>query len=424
MAIVSVICRVNYDSERNLHWVRFLPNNSDTSPLTVIKGDQVQFTVQQGGEASGYTFVIYGFDAGYWTDNSASPTLAPGATLTRTTNVNASVGSGYLEEIAVQASGSPTVWGSLWIRIVDDQDGIPDPFDVGSNVTGVAPSSRIAGVPFVLTGLTTTTTATCSAGSDFVVNGGLLTTSATVKNGDRLQLYVTSASAWDTAVTGTLTIGGVSDSMVVTTVAQPSQNQLIPFPKSVLPISLNDVINFFGGNSFEYPPKKNLRAYFKDGEYVPNINANLGIPSSGNLALSSFLGSATALMFSQYPKSQNISGSTLSGSKTLALTWSVGIAGATGFDVGYGPGMKGAVEYRYTLQENSGNLLSTGVIFSSMTGSPTAWNSANSSVSLSQTHSNAEHRYRGTLIIEIRSKFYPGVVVSATVHYTLNFYGP
>ena len=424
MATVSIICRINYNQETNVRWVSFLPANSAQNPLVVMKGDDVEFIVQQGGSATGYNFVIYGFHSPYWTDLTNGPLLPPGGRFTRTTNINANVGSGYLNQLTMDAYGSPSMFTPFWILIIDNNDTTPDPFDVGSNVSGVAPSDRIAGVPFTLSGLTATTTANCSAGSDFTVNNGLATTSANVKNGDRIQLFVTSSSSWNSSVTGTLNIGGVSDSMTVTTVPQPALNQLIPFPRTSLPVSLSQVIDFFGGTSLAFPPPRNLRGYFRGGIYVPDISQNAGIPASGNLALSSFVGSATALIFSSYPKAQNTSGNTLGGTVTLSLTWAAGVGGAQGFDVGYGPGMKGAVQYRYSLQENSGGLLATGLNLNSNTGSPGTWSDANTHVTLSQSHNNLERRYSGRLIIEVRSKFNTNVVISASVNYSLNFYGP
>lgn len=424
MATVSIICRINYNSETQVTTVSFLPANSFSNPLVVQKGDVVQFTVQQTGEASGYNFVVYGFDSGYWTDTSNGPLLAPGGVFSRTTNISANVGTGYVDQLTFDAYGSPSRFTAFWIKIIDNNDTTPDPFDVGNNVTGVAPSDRIAGVPFTLSGLTANTSATCSAGSNFTVNNGLATTSATVKNGDRIQLYVTASSSWNTGVTGTLTIGGVSDSMTVTTVSQPALNQLIPFPRSSLPVKLSEVIDFFGGTSLAFPPLRNLRAYLKGGTYVPDISQNSAIPASGNLKLSTFVGSATALIFSSYPKAQNTSGSTLAGTTTLSLTWGAGTSGATGFDVGYGPGMKGAVQYRYSLQENSGGMLSTGLLLNSNSGFPGTWSDENTSVTLSQSHNNQERRYSGKLIIEVRSKHNNAVVVSSSVNYSINFYGP
>ncbi len=424
MATVNITCRINYNQENNITSVSFLPNNSFESPLTVIKGDTVQFTVQQTGSATGYNFVIYGFDPGYWTDTTNGPMLPPGGVFSRTTDASASVGSGHVDQLTMDAYGSPSRFTAFFIRIIDNLDTTPDPFDVGSNVSGVAPSDRIAGVPFTLSGLTANTSATCSAGCDFTVNNGLSTTSATVKNGDRLQLFVTAPSAWNASNTGTLTVGGVSDSMIVTTVSQPSLNQLIPFPRTSLPVRLTEVINFFGGTFLAFPPPRNLRSYFKNGAYVPDISANWRIPTSGNLALSAFLSSATALIFTSYPRAQNTSGDTRGGTTTLSLTWGAGVGGSMGFDIGYGPGMKGAVEYRYLLQENSGGLLSTGLNLSSNTGSPMSWSANNTYVTLSQTHNNLERRYSGRLIIEVRSTFNNSVIASASVNYSLNFYGP
>lgn len=420
----TITCRINYNSETGVTSASFLPPNSNASPLVVVKGDAVQFTFQQTGEASGYTSVIYDFASGYWINTSNSPNLAPGQSFTRLTNMDASVGSGFIDTLIFDAYGSPSRFTPFYIQIMDSLDATPDQFDVGSNVTGVAPADRIAGVPFTLTGMNTTATASCSAGCDFTVNNGLSTTSATVKNGDRIQLFVTASAGWSSAVTGTLWVGSVSDSMTVTTVGAPALNQLILFPKTAVPIGLNEVINFFGGTSLAFPPARNMRAYLRGGIYVPDISQNNTLPASGDLKLSQFANKATALIFSSYPKAQNVSGNTTAGLTTLSITWGVGVGGSTGFDVGYGPGMKGAVEYRYVVTEKTTGMLSTGLLVNSNTGSPGTWSADNTHLTISQSHNNLERRYAGTITIQVRSKVNNAVVVSATASYSLNFYGP
>jgi hypothetical protein len=424
VATINVYCRANYNQELGTRTASFLPANSYANPIVITKGDIVNFIFQETGDATGYLFLVYAFDSGYWTDTSNSPITNPNGTVTRQTIASAVVGSGYIDTLVVDMYGpGHSMYPNLYIKITDGIDATPDAFSVGPSYSGVSTSDRIAGAPFTVTGINTPVSASCSAGADFTVNGGSSVTSATVQAGDKIQLFVTSPSSWGASRTGTMTVGGVSASFTVTTATDPGTGQVINFPKVSLPISLTDVINFFGGTSLAYPPYRNLRAYLKGGSYVPNITKNASVPSSGNLSLSQFAGSGTSLIFSVYPKAQSVSGSTSGVMRTLSITWGVGLSGNMGFDVGYGPGMKGAVEYRYTLSQSSGGMLSTGIQMTSNTGSPGTWSEDNTSVTLSQTHQNLERRYSGVVTIQIRSKFNNAVIVSISANYSFNFYG-
>lgn len=420
----TISCRVNYDQETQVTSVSFSPANSYENPLLVVKGDYVQFNVLQTGDATGYTFRIYGFDSGLWIDTSVSPYMNSGGSLTRLTDMSASPGGGYIDTLTFDAYGNPNRYTAFYLKIVESLDSTPTQFNVGGDISGVSPSSTIAGIPFTLAGINTTTNASCSANSRFTVNSNPATTSTTVKNGDKIQLFVDASSSWNSSVTGTLTIGGVSDSIVVTTVAQPSLNQLIDFPKTAVPVALTDVINFFGGTSLAYAPNRNLLSYLKGASYVPTIAKNSAVAAAAPISLASFVGSATALLFTTLPRSQNVSGNTISGLTSLSIVWAAGVGGTSGFDVGYGPGMKGAVEYRYVLTETTGGLLNTGILMNSNTNSPGTWSEDNTHLTLSQSHNNTERRYAGKITIQVRSKFNNAIIASASANYSFNFYGP
>ena len=111
-------------------------------------------------------------------------------------------------------------------------------------------------------------------------------------------------------------------------------------PSSV-PISLSQIISSFGstqGGNNANPPK-NLRSYLAGGGYTPSDAITHGVPSSGNLNLQSFLGTASE------------------------FTMTVGHAGGTGGN------------YRWR-GYNSWSSLAGGNQFGSLTTSPTysIWN--------------------------------------------------
>ena len=78
------------------------------------------------------------------------------------------------------------------------------------------------------------TTASVTAG-ELSVNAGAWVTSATVYNGNTIQVRLTSAITYDTIVTTTLSVGGVSDDWLITTKVDdtlPPPDPITPPPES------------------------------------------------------------------------------------------------------------------------------------------------------------------------------------------------
>ena len=90
-----------------------------------------------------------------------------------------------------------------------------------TDVTNVVISTVTTSAPVTLAGLTAPTTITVAGASAlYSINGGTyVSTAGTVQNGNVIRARVTSSASANTAVTATVTIGGVSDVYSVTTAA-------------------------------------------------------------------------------------------------------------------------------------------------------------------------------------------------------------
>lgn len=104
------------------------------------------------------------------------------------------------------------------IALTASPDDTPDPFsftDVTSAEIGTVTTSNA----ITVAGITASAAISISGGSgQYRINGGSWTSaSGTVSDGDSVDVRVTSSGAPGTAVSTTLTIGGVSDTFSVTT---------------------------------------------------------------------------------------------------------------------------------------------------------------------------------------------------------------
>lgn len=97
-------------------------------------------------------------------------------------------------------------------------DTTPDAFSF-TDQTGVALSTAITSNAITISGINAAAAISITGGS-YSINGGAFTNSTgTVSNGASVQVKVTSSTAYSTATQATLTIGGVSDTFSVTTLA-------------------------------------------------------------------------------------------------------------------------------------------------------------------------------------------------------------
>lgn len=403
--------------------------STSVSPHSLYRGDTARFTVQgiQAANGAGFTsFYAGSWESTIWAD--PSDVYITGA-------VDGAVFDKVVRADSVYASdvlGVDTIINGVVrysnvgsITVSAPVDNTPDQFDLGPNLSGVQPADIFVSSLVTVSGINTGVNASISTtggSAYFTVNNGTAKTSATVTNGQRIQVFGTADGAYSSSITVTLTIGGVSDSFVVTTTSTPPASALIQFVSN--PITLNNIKAFFGGTLLPpNNPSNNLRAYYRGGAYVPDISQNGGVPSSGIISLQNFNISFTTLFFSKLPTSILTSTSTLGGSTSLSQTWSVGSSGNDKFDVGFGPGMKGAAQFSYSIVEDTGGNKSTGVTLSVQTGQPGTPRQGNTYVIVQspQVSGNSEARYSGTLTI---TATYGGVSRSATCKYYFNFYGP
>lgn len=122
-----------------------------------------------------------------------------------------------VRETLAGASNSPrdTV---LTINVTAGTDTTPDAFTF-TDQTGVALSTPTTSNTITVSGINTAAPLTITGGQ-YSINGGVFaSTATTVVNGDTVAVRVTSSGSNSTAVNATLTIGTVSDTFTVTTLA-------------------------------------------------------------------------------------------------------------------------------------------------------------------------------------------------------------
>lgn len=112
-------------------------------------------------------------------------------------------------------------------------DTTPNPFDLGGPITNSDLStnyfSNVITVAGLTAGVSTSISISGTGSPAYSKNGGGYTSSSgTVVNGDTVRLRVTSSASQNTTTTGTLNIGGVTDSFSVTTVGAGSGGGTIP----------------------------------------------------------------------------------------------------------------------------------------------------------------------------------------------------
>jgi hypothetical protein len=107
-------------------------------------------------------------------------------------------------------------------------DTTPDPFSF-ADVTGAQLSTSTASAPITVAGITgPASISIAGADGQYRINGGAWTSSSgTVANGDQVEVRLTSAGQYVTAINTVLTIGGVSDTFTVTTRSPASASQYV-----------------------------------------------------------------------------------------------------------------------------------------------------------------------------------------------------
>jgi len=100
----------------------------------------------------------------------------------------------------------------------------PDSFSLGSDQTNLETGQEFTTSQFTVSGINAAASISVSGGGSpqFSIGGGSFTNSSTtVTNGQTVRLRMYTSGSYSTAVTGTLNIGGVTDSLTLTTKADP-----------------------------------------------------------------------------------------------------------------------------------------------------------------------------------------------------------
>lgn len=183
------------------------PSTSLSSPRDVDSGDTVTF-INSG--SSTHSVSISSFNSNIWT-STANLNLAPGASSVKTTKVTAP--DGTIDTLFIAAI-------NYHIRTNISADTTPDAFNIGSDITNAQPG-EIFFSSFNVAGINAASTISITGtGATYNINGGSYTSSnGSVNNGDTIQLRHEGPVNYNASRTATITIGGVSDSRTVTTVA-------------------------------------------------------------------------------------------------------------------------------------------------------------------------------------------------------------
>ena len=168
------------------------------------------------GKTSGSTLSLTGTAGGKFALSGTN--IITAATLDYETATSHSI---TVRETLVEASNSPrdTI---LTVNVGDISEGgsdtTPDTFTFADQ-TNVALSTAFTSNAITVAGITAASPLTITGGQ-YSINGGAFASAATtVVNGDTVAVRVTSSGSNSTAVSATLTIGGVSDTFTVTTAA-------------------------------------------------------------------------------------------------------------------------------------------------------------------------------------------------------------
>lgn len=379
----------------------------------ILPDDYVIFRLETTDNYIGLGSVtISGFPSHIFT-NTTSFTLAPDATYTkrvRPTGTWPASGS-----FVAAKFGFPGA--SLNYTVKDPVDTVPDPFNLGPSElfadinTGYRPK-RIR-----VSGITAPTLATVSGvGASMLINNSPTAhTSVYVSDKDYVQVVLVSAPTYSTTRTTTLNIGGVTGTYSAKTYAGPSAGVKIPWPHGTSNYTLSQIANFFVGNLTGYD---RLSQFVRGGSAVPNIPENVAISNGVNLRMSQFANCYHSLAIIKPPIPQYAYLDTMSGAKSQYFQWIFG--GTTPPDprVGYGD-ISRSLQYRHVLS----NVVGSPVLASQAL--PGTWHAGNYFFNITASAPAAsESTHSGTITTYIRHVGAPTIVLTMSVNFAIEFFGP
>jgi hypothetical protein len=421
--IIEFTTSVIYNSEFGSTSVaiNFIASNVD-----VARGDTVQFK-WKSKNGSDPNPTISGFSSDVFTDVGFLNFTSVGQTLSKVVKSTAS----YITDAVTVAGSYNGVNDSdnVNIRVLNSTDSTPDSFSLGADKSGAPPGTTFNVAQVFCRGVNVGVTCSISNTTyfQFRVNGGTWRTSSqTVFNNDRIELRINTPNSFSNSQSCTLTMGGVSDTVTVTT-GTSDASKFIPFPITSYPISLSDIGNFFG----QYPVPSSSAAfedpflsdYVRGGDFVPNITENNAVPTAPPISLSQFItGVGTSFYFEIYPQSKGAGLNVVSTGGTMNLAWTESID----FKMGYGyVGEK--AEYRVTLKRYTVGTGSTGAGTFSLVGvdyTLGTWSTGGFSITASLPVSAGSEGYAdGEILMESRVFGDNTTIVKATIPFNFGWYG-
>lgn len=198
----------------NLSVVLTTSGASVTGP-TVSVGDSITLTATASGQSGNAD----AFNPSNCTGQQV--TLGTAKALAITSFSGSSYSIGYLHINEITTSYSVTITGTVGTAT----DNTPNAFDV-PDVPNATPSALTYSIPQTITGMDAGTACSISGyGSpQLQVAGGSnpWVTSSTISPGQTINVRLTASNLFSTPLTATLTIGTVTDTITVTTTAEPS----------------------------------------------------------------------------------------------------------------------------------------------------------------------------------------------------------
>ena len=180
-----------------------------------------------------------------FTGSGAQISIAGGAWVT---SGNITNGQTLAVRLTSSASFSTAITATVNVGGVTDTwsvttlpaDTTPDALDFTPNVTNASLSTLTTASAVTINGINTTTPVSVTGvGAQISINGGAWGTSGNITNGQTLAVRLTSSASFSTAITATVTVGGVTDTWSVTTLAADTTPVAFDFTPNVTNAALS-----------------------------------------------------------------------------------------------------------------------------------------------------------------------------------------
>lgn len=391
------------------------------APLDVLvnPGDTIRYTwTGHSGTNQPSLITLTGHTTASFTTANNPTFSSVGGQFTKTVRTNP---TNFTANLQFTATGYTTK--NFTVNIYNPTDTVPDPFNLGNTINNVNRSTYIVGASFRVAGLSAgTSTFIRSSVGQYNINGGSYSSAErNVQNGDLISVRVLSSSAYNTTRTMTLNIGTVTNSWSVKTRLDPGDGVKIPLGITTGNIDLKQIGDLFGRASASLVGDTTLGNYYRGGIAVPDISENSSIPTSGDIDIGDFRGTAAqSLYMEKYPSYKGTSRNSTTGNATIALGWSTmeAILSNSDFYVGYGEWLRNVCEYKYEVSFNRVGPVVT-------TPNHTNWSTANRQINIELyvPQGLPENDYTGTITFYARHKLFDSYVLESQCDFLFFVYG-